>query len=475
MKQMILNQLIQIMVAIPLAYLGLRYYFKNSILLKIGIFWVVNVLVSAYISAYAARGYFSPAISFSLISIITLSGLYFTSTKIKGPLDEAIKNLISLAKGNLDDKISKSEDDNEIGRLSNALFDLQKQLTNIVEEIKNNTGILVDTSMQLSAVADQMSEGANEQAASVEEVSSTMEQIASNIDSNTENAKETERIANSAAERIKEVQIAAQESLTSVNNIAQKIGIINDIALQTNILALNAAVEAARAGEHGKGFAVVAAEVRKLAEKSKTAADEIVKLAEQSVRTTDNSGKLLFEIIPDIENTTKLVQEISASSIEQSNGASQVNSAIQQLNNVSQTNAAVADKVLSNSDELNGQAKLLTEIIEFFKVAGHKKMGTSFISPAYQKKAIDQGFKQKKHTGNSNKPATPMNPKEPFKQAIKQPTFAQTSNSQKGSVYKAEAKIVPKVKPTSSSTASKIKGVNLNLDAGFNDSDFESF
>ena len=82
--------------------------------------------------------------------------------------------------------------------------------------------------------------------------------------------------------------------------IADKISIINDIAFQTNLLALNAAVEAARAGDQGRGFAVVAAEVRKLAERSKTAADEIVSLASDSVRITENSSQLLDALIPEI-------------------------------------------------------------------------------------------------------------------------------------------------------------------------------
>jgi methyl-accepting chemotaxis protein len=257
-----------------------------------------------------------------------------------------------------------------------ATVQLSEQLKVIITKIVEGAENVTSASLQMSSTSQQMSQGTQEQAASAEEISSSMEQMASNIQQNTDNAQQTEKIAIKASEDMKEGNAAVGQAVESLKKIAEKIGIVGEIARQTNLLALNAAVEAARAGDHGKGFAVVAAEVRKLAERSQTAAEEINGLSSSSVAVADRSGRLLEQIVPNIQNTAKLVQEIAASSSEQNSGANQINNAIQQFNQVIQQNAAGAEEIASSSEELSAQAESLKDTVSFFQLDQHQTRST---------------------------------------------------------------------------------------------------
>ncbi len=278
------------------------------------------------------------------------------------------KGVKAVAEGNLTIEIN-DEGSDEFSVTLSHLKQMIKKLNEIIEAVKTSSSNISSASIDVSQSSLQMSKGAMEQASSAEEISASMEEMAASIHQNTDNSKQTQKIAASVSIEIKDGSNAVNQTVDSMQSIASKITIIEEIARQTNLLALNAAVEAARAGEHGKGFAVVASEVRKLAEGSQKAATEINKLSATSVAVAQKSRKLLNEIVPNMVKTDGLVQEITRASIEQNAGTEQINGAIQQFNEVVQLNVATSEKLAANSDGLKSQAEYLDDLMTFFTTA----------------------------------------------------------------------------------------------------------
>lgn len=283
------------------------------------------------------------------------------------PVNEAIEVLTLVEQGDL----TRTVNGNYRGQLADfkdTVNNTIAKLSHTIAEVINATSQLGNASEQISATSQSLSQASSEQAASVEETSASIEQMAASINQNAENAQITDGMAGKASKEATEGGIAVKQTVEAMKDIASKIGIIDDIAYQTNMLALNAAIEAARAGDHGKGFAVVAAEVRKLAERSQIAAQEIGELAENSVKTAESAGKLLDDIVPSIAKTSDLVQEIAAASQEQSSGVSQINTAMNQMNQLTQQNASASEQLAATAEEMTGQAEQLQGLMAFFKI-----------------------------------------------------------------------------------------------------------
>jgi methyl-accepting chemotaxis protein len=305
-----------------------------------------------------------------LIIFVLVLGVFLTifiTSTITKPIIREIENAKKLASGDLTmNDLYQSND--EVGWLSQALNKVNENLREIISNITTNAEVVTETSGKLNQAAAEMADGARQQAAAAEEISSSMEQMNDSLQQTRDNATQTRQIAFSTSKEIVRNKESFSTASKSLRNITEKVKIIDDIAFQTNILALNAAVEAARAGEHGKGFAVVAGEVRKLAERSKTAASEINLVSKSTTELSNNAEKELNVLAPEIEKTAHLVEEIAASSVEQASGIEQIHNAMQQLNMVVQSNAERSDQMAEQAEEMSRQADELNSLVSKFKL-----------------------------------------------------------------------------------------------------------
>ncbi|ASR09177.1 methyl-accepting chemotaxis protein [Rhizobium leguminosarum bv. viciae] len=337
---------------------------------------------------YAATRTMMMAVAAVALLVAAITAFWIASTISKG-LSRANAVVREVSEGDLT-KMADITSRDEIGELLGNVNTMIERLRGVVADALSAADNVSSGSQELSASSEQVSQGATEQAASAEEASASMEQMAANIKQNADNAAQTEKIARQSAKDAEMSGEAVTRAVDAMRTIAQKIGIVQEIARQTDLLALNAAVEAARAGEHGKGFAVVASEVRKLAERSQSAAAEISAMSTDTVKAAADAGDMLGRLVPDIRKTAELVSEISAACREQDIGASQINEAIQQLDKVTQQNAGASEQMSATSEELASQAEELQTSIAFFKVdtAGSARSGAHKGQPKASAKVI---------------------------------------------------------------------------------------
>jgi methyl-accepting chemotaxis protein len=288
-------------------------------------------------------------------------------------LSDVAAVLTALAEGDLTKRIERNYE-GLFGRVKDSANETAQNLTRVIGEVRAASNALTNAASQVSSTAQALSQSASEQAANVEQTTESVAVMSTSISRNSDNAKVTDGMATKTSKEAVEGGRAVTQTVEAMNQIAAKIGIVDDIAYQTNLLALNAAIEAARAGEHGKGFAVVAAEVRKLAERSQFAAREIGDLAKQSVLTAERAGQLLDEIVPSIRKTSELVQEIAVASNEQSESVTHIGGAMGQLNKATQQNASASEELAATSEELSAQAEHLQQTIDFFNTGNQENV-----------------------------------------------------------------------------------------------------
>ena len=279
------------------------------------------------------------------------------------------------------------------------------------DKLEQVGSVVSSASTQLSAQIEQSDRGAaesaqrlSEAATAMNEMNATVQEVARNAGSASAASSETREKAEAGAqvvekavhsiEEVHQMSLDLKEDMTQLNEHAQDItrimGVISDIADQTNLLALNAAIEAARAGEAGRGFAVVADEVRKLAEKtmsstndvgnaikaiqestakSMTGVDNAVERIGEATELANQSGQALQEIVATVEATGDQVNAIATASEEQSAASEEINQSIVQVNDMSRQTAEAMGEAAKAVSDLAAQAQGLTNLIQELKQA----------------------------------------------------------------------------------------------------------
>jgi len=345
----------------------------------------------------------------SVATVLSIGASLFIIRSITIPLAEGVDVATRLAAGDLTASVTIRNND-EIGTLMTAMDNMVKSLRELIGKIKYAAENMASGSEQLSASAEEISRGMDGQASRSSQIATATEEMSQTVIDVARNASDIAQISTQAFDQAKNGEAVVKRSVDEVQAVSSTVaesslvmqrlgdsskqigdivGVINDIADQTNLLALNAAIEAARAGEQGRGFAVVADEVRKLAERTTQATSQINSMissiqsevehagvsmnnatarVESGVAFSRKAGDSLGDIVGSVNNLQSMVQQIASATEEMSTVSETISSDIQGIAEGSREISAGSGQIAQASSDLARLATELQSVVRQFKV-----------------------------------------------------------------------------------------------------------
>lgn len=274
------------------------------------------------------------------------------------------------------------EGDPELNQIQQQLSQMSRQLSSTVADIRSTAARLAMSGEQISGDATALAQRTESQAtalaqtaASVRHVSDTVDHTARSAHAVTLRAEQASTVADEGRRSMSEAVEAMRVIETSARRTGEIVGVIEDIAFQTNMLALNASVEAAKAGEAGRGFSVVAEEVRKLAQRSSQAAQEVGELLESSARQIGEGmtritavDLTLGDIAHGIRDVAGTLQTITEAATSQSAALGELTRTVLALDGITRENADMVRASHTTTQALMDHATSLTDAVKAIRL-----------------------------------------------------------------------------------------------------------